>query len=267
MNKTELIQLQNTQKEMLRSFAELCDKYQIHYFVMYGTLLGTIRHHGAIPWDNDIDTVMARSEYERFMRVCSELPVQYSVRHIAYGDSTQTGLTRIIKNQTKIYVPGHEAEECEIHIDIFVLDYAKNASRLSRKLSSSLAVFLQIAKLSKYEKSWLYERFSNQKTKLFVVFIGEIFRKIFGSAQLESWARKLLVSEIPTNMYLIMEEVTQRWPVSYFESALPMEYEDLIVSVPSGYDQILRQEYGSYMEYPPQNERFTADMDKWVIEF
>ncbi len=252
---------------MLRSFTELCDRHQIHYFVMYGTLLGTIRHHGTIPWDYDIDTVMTRSEYERFMQVCSELPAQYGIRHIAYGDPMQTGLTRIIQKQTKIYVPGRETEECEIHIDIFVLDYAKNASSFSRKLSSSLAKFFQIAKLSKYEKSWLYERFSNQKAKLFVLSIGECFRKIFGSARLEGWARKLLVSETPTDMYLIMEEVTQRWLVSYFESVLPMKYEDLIVSVPSGYDQILRQEYGAYMEYPPLNERFTADMDKWVVEF
>lgn len=267
MDKRELVQLQNTQKEMLRSFTELCDRHQIHYFVMYGTLLGTIRHHGTIPWDYDIDTVMTRSEYERFMQVCSELPAQYGIRHIAYGDPMQTGLTRIIQKQTKIYVPGRETEECEIHIDIFVLDYAKNASSFSRKLSSSLAKFFQIAKLSKYEKSWLYERFSNQKAKLFVLSIGECFRKIFGSARLEGWARKLLVSETPTDMYLIMEEVTQRWLVSYFESVLPMKYEDLIVSVPSGYDQILRQEYGAYMEYPPLNERFTADMDKWVVEF
>ena len=121
MDIVELQHLQATQKEMLRVYSQLCDKYGIQYFAMYGTLLGTVRHQGTIPWDCDIDVVMYRAEYEKFLKVSRELPKQYELRTIVYGDPNLTGLTRIIKKKTRIYVPGHETEKGEIHIDIFVL--------------------------------------------------------------------------------------------------------------------------------------------------
>ena len=126
MDIVELQHLQATQKEMLRVYSQLCDKYGIQYFAMYGTLLGTVRHQGTIPWDCDIDVVMYRAEYEKFLKVSRELPKQYELRTIVYGDPNLTGLTRIIKKKTRIYVPGHETEKGEIHIDIFVFDYVES---------------------------------------------------------------------------------------------------------------------------------------------
>ena len=84
---------------MLRVYSQLCDKYGIQYFAMYGTLLGTVRHQGTIPWDCDIDVVMYRAEYEKFLKVSRELPKQYELRTIVYGDPNLTGLTRIIKRK------------------------------------------------------------------------------------------------------------------------------------------------------------------------
>ena len=163
---------------MLRVYSQLCDKYGIQYFAMYGTLLGTVRHQGTIPWDCDIDVVMYRAEYEKFLKVSRELPKQYELRTIVYGDPNLTGLTRIIKKKTRIYVPSNETEKGEIHIDIFVFDYAKQYIPVVKRIVSSVAKFFQIAKLDQYEKQWLYERFASQKSKLFAVHLGEIIRKL-----------------------------------------------------------------------------------------
>lgn len=268
MNRTELAQLQSTQKEMLRAFSQLCDANDIQYFAMYGTLLGAVRHHGTIPWDNDIDLVMVRSEYERFLQISSELPEEYGIRHISYGDAAKTGLTRIVKRGTQIFIPGRETNQNEIHVDIFVFDYSKKLQPpLVKQLSCALSKFFHISKLSPYEKQWLYERFSTQKAKLMVVKAGELFRKCFGSARLECWERALVVSDAPTDAYITTEDVEHAFPTDWFEYAIPMQYEDLMISVPNGYDQVLTTEYGSYMEFPPENERFTADMAKWEIIF
>ena len=53
-----LTRIKNTEKDILLFFQEICDKNQLKYFVAFGTLLGTIRHNGFIPWDDDIDVAM-----------------------------------------------------------------------------------------------------------------------------------------------------------------------------------------------------------------
>lgn len=267
MDIVELQHLQATQKEMLRVYSQLCDKYGIQYFAMYGTLLGTVRHQGTIPWDCDIDVVMYSAEYEKFLKVSRELPKQYELRTIVYGDPNLTGLTRIIKKKTRIYVPGHETEKGEIHIDIFVFDYAKQYIPVVKRIVSSVAKFFQIAKLDQYEKQWLYERFASQKSKLFAVHLGEIIRKLAGSSKLERCVYSMLTSQVPTNELITMEEADKRFPTECFNASVLMPYEDLMISVPKEYERILSMEYGAYMEFPPEDERFTADMKKWMIDF
>lgn len=55
--------------ELLKAIDEVCKKHDIHYMLFAGTALGAVRHHGFIPWDDDLDVVMLRSEYERFMKI------------------------------------------------------------------------------------------------------------------------------------------------------------------------------------------------------
>ena len=195
------------------------------------------------------------------------MPKQYELRTIVYGDPNLTGLTRIIKKKTRIYVPGHETEKGEIHIDIFVFDYAKQYIPVVKRIVSSVAKFFQIAKLDQYEKQWLYERFASQKSKLFAVHLGEIIRKLAGSSKLERCVYSMLTSQVPTNELITMEEADKRFPTECFNASVLMPYEDLMISVPKEYERILSMEYGAYMEFPPEDERFTADMKKWMIDF
>ena len=64
--------IQEAAKEILKAFHDVCEKNQIKYSMAYGTLLGSVRHKGFIPWDDDIDVFMVRSEYERFRAVFND---------------------------------------------------------------------------------------------------------------------------------------------------------------------------------------------------
>lgn len=72
MNSDELRKMQLIQLELLEEVDRICTKYGISYSVEGGTLLGTVRHKGFIPWDDDVDIAMVRSEYIKFCRACEK---------------------------------------------------------------------------------------------------------------------------------------------------------------------------------------------------
>ena len=66
-DETVLKKLHGVQVEMLHDFAQVCEKYKLPYFAVYGTAIGAVRHAGFIPWDDDIDVGMLRVDYDKFM--------------------------------------------------------------------------------------------------------------------------------------------------------------------------------------------------------
>lgn len=144
MNHKELRKLQNIQYSILQDVDEVCKKHNISYFLVYGTLLGAVRHKASIPWDNDIDIAMKREEYEKFLKVVEELLSKYELRHICYSEIKYASLSRIIKND-KLFG--------DVHIDIFIMDNARIVSPILSKISGVIGRFLQIAKLSEFEKN------------------------------------------------------------------------------------------------------------------
>lgn len=70
--------LWNVQLNLIKEFDRICKKHNLRWFAGYGTLLGAVRHKGYIPWDDDVDVVMLRPEYEKFRRiVASEIKPPY----------------------------------------------------------------------------------------------------------------------------------------------------------------------------------------------
>ena len=65
--------------EVYRSFQELCKIHDIHYYAYGGTLIGAIRHHGFIPWDDDIDVLMKRPDYEKFCSLRGKVDGHYDI--------------------------------------------------------------------------------------------------------------------------------------------------------------------------------------------
>ena len=117
--------MQLLQLDMLCELDKLCRRHGIIYAISFGTLLGAIRHKGYIPWDDDADVVMIRSEYERFRIVANELPktICWFQDHYTdhdyrweYGKLRRTG-TRFVRLGQE-----HVKGETGVFIDIFPLD-------------------------------------------------------------------------------------------------------------------------------------------------
>lgn len=269
MNINDLHKLQQVQLTILKDVVKFCDEHGIQYYLMYGTLLGAIRHNGIIPWDNDIDICMDRENYEKLWTLSDKLPSDLQLLLVGSGDEKKEyGLSRVHKKDTLIYSPAHGKDGAfPIHIDVFVMDYAKKRSGINEKLAFGLCKFLEIGKLSKYEKSWLYERFSDNFMKKSFVRFSDIVRILFKESTAEHFINRIMASKEKTDEYIVLTALKDKFPVQYFADGEKAMYNGELMTVPKEWDTILKRIYGDYMTPPPENERFTANMDDIIIEF
>ena len=126
-----LEEVKKTQLEILKVFASFCESNGITYYLAYGTLIGAIRHKGYIPWDDDIDVIMPRPDYNRFIRefkdnryvlFCPESNVDCPFSYGKLYDSHT-----IIEEQTSCHY------RIGLNIDIFILDGMPNNLQAAKK--------------------------------------------------------------------------------------------------------------------------------------
>ena len=138
--------------KILTEIDALCKKYNITYFAEVGTLLGAVRHHGFIPWDDDIDLAMKRDDYMRFLSVAHELPAEYRIKSMYHDtDGTFCQFHAVVENFVGDKLEWDEKRNEKFFgcpficaIDIFPLDYIPRdpGARQMKKLLYNLAYVL-----------------------------------------------------------------------------------------------------------------------------
>ena len=117
-----------SQMEILAWVDEVCRKYDIRYIICYGSLIGTVRHKGYIPWDDDIDLGMLRSDYERFLEVVpGELPPEFATTSLLPGALTPKEMTFNVGNGNRMNTSPEFLERFHgcpyaTGVDVFVFD-------------------------------------------------------------------------------------------------------------------------------------------------
>lgn len=126
MTQEELRRMQLLQLELLLEVDRICAKHHISYSVEGGTLLGTVRHQGFIPWDDDVDIAMIRSEYVKFCEVCkTELDTEkYFLQNHDTDPQYRWGYAKVLKNNTSFIRYGQEHLNMRrgVYVEIFPMD-------------------------------------------------------------------------------------------------------------------------------------------------
>lgn len=263
LNKEEFRKMQLMEFEMLKEFDKLCRKHNINYSIFGGTLLGAVRHKGFIPWDDDIDVVMLREEYERFKSISDELNSD-----ICYFQDNDTdpyyrwGYGKLRRTNTRFVRIGQEHIKCKtgIFIDVFPLDDIPN-STIGQIINDfhcfciRKIMYSEVGKLSKSEpkyKKFIYKLLAKIPLERVFKHFNRLINKKNGKSDK---VRTLMYTSIGKLYYKHPLKEKYGMPRKWFEELAEYEFEGEKFYGCKDYDTVLKFAFGDYMKLPPEDKR------------
>ena len=248
-------ELKEVQMQIMDYVDSFCRKNSIQYTLSYGTLLGAVRHGGYIPWDDDIDIQLLRSEYDRFTQLwnTSKENHPYELVNIESGNNMGYPFGKIHDPKTTTYVGG--VERTGVFIDVFPVDYIIDLE--DYKLRSNT-----ISRL--YKKR--YDCFAWMKSKYEDLSFFNLIRLYLRKPRLsyEEIAVKIsnIAKQVSVKTDTVYDLINGRYSKSVIPSIIYEEYSDIIFedrvyrSV-KNYDALLTLTYGDWRTPPPEDKRVT----------
>lgn len=251
--------------DIVKHVVAICEKYNLKYFMLGGTMLGSIRHRGFIPWDDDIDLGMPRRDYERFLEVCeAELPAHLQVVNYKNTPTYQYYITRIQDTNVKVIEDriGNDAKNTFASIDIFPIDGTPNNSLLRKIYFFRVLTHRALMSLH-YKDSIDRKRKRGFVERIFLSIMEKIpFERIIDPYKEKEKIDKLLSSQnIETSNYIgnIMGAYRTREivPKEWYGKGTKYPFEDIELVGLDNYEDYLTFTYGDYMQLPPEESRKT----------
>ena len=268
-----LRKLQRVELEMLQEFDRVCQKYGIEYFALFGAAIGAIRHHGFIPWDDDVDVGMTREEFEK-LRAVPENEWRDDLRLVAPEDADAPFHRSV---WPKLYKMNSVYEQSEFHrkyrlreknckspiwMDIFIFDRVANletVKKCERKIFS-------LGRLYFYLKCHIKAPHDAPFAFKVRCWLKEIMHRVAHLVpRPELWAYRKFRREIAKHsgeMLTVYATIVPEETIALCDSPEKMfpcvrvPFEDGTIPLQKNYDEALRRLYGDYMQLPPEEKRF-----------
>lgn len=261
-----LTDIQKIELDMYKCVKEICDKHNLRYYALGGTLLGAVRHKGFIPWDDDIDVAIPRPDYDKFLKYAKEelpsnlVPKTYLDEK---GDSHPMFICIIKNMDTEIELNhANKTEHTHVWLDVFPLD-AMPTNDLLRKVHKYRLLYERMKiQFSMYDENVhqhranrpFYERAlmkfrettnwgANWDTYDLMLHIEKTLRKY--DYEKEGYF---------VNMFGAYK-FREMFPKAWFGDGVELPFEDTTIICPIDYDKVLTQMYGDYMTLPPEDQR------------
>lgn len=264
--------------DILKAFIEICDTHQLSYYCCAGTAIGAVRHHGIIPWDDDIDVIMPRPDYDRLMEIARHedfgkyeivSPYTEDASYPYYFSKLVNRHTTLIEDRERPCVIG-------LYIDIFPLDATDDDWQEAKRLKDRYTKLI-----NRYNAVNTHNTFGEYLSLL-------LHRKEWGRFAIKTAAyffrpllRRRLIQEMDCLSHLYDYDKAKNvqvytgsyghkevFPKSWLGRGKEFPFEDITVLLPTEYDQYLRHFFGNYMQYPPEEQRiekhhrYYLNMDK-----
>ncbi|MCR5339085.1 MAG: LicD family protein [Lachnospiraceae bacterium] len=245
------------QLAVLAQIDRICKKYDIKWYMDCGTLLGAVRHSGYIPWDDDLDILMTRSNYERFFAVASdELPEEYDILTIQAQPEYFMRTGRVI-NSHEISFDRRFLDKnfgCPViaGVDIFPLDGLaadpdeEEARRHRVEMVDRAMVLCAERKEDQEECISLLEQI-DQECHVALDHEADMFNQLRFVLEEQYSCFSDETAEDLALMVFWMEYRDHKYPKRLFSSTVYLPFEGVLLPAPVGYEELLRIEYGDYM--------------------
>lgn len=261
MREIDLKKTQELEIGILKYLDSVCSTNNIQYFLAYGSLIGAIRHEGFIPWDDDIDIMMSREDFYKFINVQKKNPHPF-YKLVSYETNPKftAPLPKLIDSRTEL-IQNYDFRErvsLGVYIDIFILDGIGNSyDEAKENYEKSISIYrkwrISDLKIFPPNKSKIYgilrwlKHITNHRFG-----ISHYLKEIKKFGEERSLAGSKYVATLGTGTESFNRNV---WLKRDFYPSRRVKFESLLLNIPNNYDLILSNEYGDYMKLPPLKEQ------------
>ena len=262
---TNMDMLHKVDMDIVKEVLRICEKHDLTYYMLGGSMLGAIRHQGFIPWDDDIDLGMPRDDYETFLSVApQELSEHLKLVNYRTDPNYQYYITRILDTQTKVVEEriGNDSKYTNASIDIFPIDGTPN-NKLLRKIYFFRVMYHRALMSLCYKDSIDRKRPRGKAEKILLWVMERIpVEKMTTPYKQKCKIDKLLRKQkVQGSKYIgnIMGAYRTREivPAEYYGKGAMYQFEDIQMRGLELYDEYLKYTYGDYMQLPPEDKRKT----------
>lgn len=282
-----------TALDVLCEVDRICCKYNIKYYAEWGTLLGAVRHAGFIPWDDDLDIGMMRTDYRKF---CEVAPKEFNESFQIFTFNTQKDfhyfLARVVCKNRICFEDEHlrrfHGFPYIAGLDIFVHDNVSDDAMLQEKCEKTAEYVITVAdaigdgRLNKAQETEALRRINNmlhvnctsiEDKEQERIQLYNVAESVFASFEHEKCME--MTQMMPHSLY----GRHLRIPKKFYEKLVRIPFENTTIPVPAGFDAMLKRRYGDYMKlvrnagghdypfYESQKRQLEALMDFKLPEY